>query len=154
MSEHFVGWYTTAPHPWKKAHRHGADQGQIGWKLHAVVLKHEREDCDEGFRPQALCGLTPRHGWGVDLFIEDECSRCVAAMGRREAAGDVFVNVHEKRRKEREAAELAAAQAEREPDYEWPFPKDRCCGRGNRETGCTDCPNTSGVDPVDGGNPK
>lgn len=120
--EVLFGWFTTAPHPWKKAHRHSADQGQVGWKLHAVPLAHDREDYEEGFRPIALCGCWPRHGWGMDLFIEDECRRCTSIMERRELQGEPFIDAPERRRRLQEAAELAAAQETSEPDFEWPFP--------------------------------
>lgn len=130
MKQTLFGWFTTAPHPWKRAHRHGFDQGQVGWKLHAAPMVHDREDYDEGFRPQALCGLSPRHGWGLDMFIEDECSRCQAVMEKREAAGEVFVDALEKRRKEREAAECEAFKREREtePPYPWPFNREESSG--------------------------
>ena len=26
----------------------------------------------------ALCGLVPKHGWGLDMFIDEPCKRCVA----------------------------------------------------------------------------
>jgi hypothetical protein len=63
-------------------------------------------------RAQALCGLRPRHGWGMDLFIEDVCSRCEAIMDRREAAGDEFIDIPEKLSEERKKAEYAAFLAE------------------------------------------
>jgi hypothetical protein len=25
----------------------------------------------------ALCGLTPRHGWDLDMFIDRPCVRCL-----------------------------------------------------------------------------
>lgn len=77
MSEY--QWVTTAPHPWKRAHRDGWDQGQIGWKLHAVIL-HKTDR-----RLRALCGLRPAHAWGLDLFIEDKCKRCEKRMAKLEA---------------------------------------------------------------------
>lgn len=78
-------WFTTLPNqsPFHKAHTHGADDGQIGWKLHAVVADGSETFANIGKR-RALCGLRPRHGWSMDLFIEDKCKRClakVAAMG-------------------------------------------------------------------------
>lgn len=72
-------WLTTAPHPWKKAHRHGADQGQIGWKLHAVEVP-EGSPIAGSSRLRAACGLTPKHGWGLDLFIDNRCEGCERVM--------------------------------------------------------------------------
>lgn len=46
---------------------------------------------------KALCGLRPRHGWGMDMFIDAECGRCVDAMNRGERAGSVYVDVPEQR---------------------------------------------------------
>lgn len=85
-----IGWFTTAPHPTRPAHTHSADDGQVGWRLHAVPVS------DEGVpekRAKALCGTQPRHGWGMDMFIDAECARCGAAMTKREAAGEMFVDL-------------------------------------------------------------
>ena len=41
----------------------------------------------------AFCGLRPRHGWGVDLFIDRQCARCTAVIARRKQAGEVFVDL-------------------------------------------------------------
>lgn len=66
-------WVTTAPNPRTSAT--GVDAGQRGWKLHCV------ETIDDSFTKSryqtALCGLSPAHGWSLDLFIEDKCARCV-----------------------------------------------------------------------------
>lgn len=68
-----IEWLTTAPNPRSPAT--GYDAGQRGWRLHAV----ETNGCDT-FRQircfRALCGLTPAHGWGLDMFIETRCKRC------------------------------------------------------------------------------
>lgn len=79
---------TTAPHPWKRGHTHGADDGQIGWRLHYVDLtqgpvlepRRHRYGGDTGpiNKSPSLCGLIPKHGWGLDAFIDRPCSRCVA----------------------------------------------------------------------------
>lgn len=84
MPEVNIGWLTTAPHPTRQ---YSWDRGQRGWRLHAVLLP-ESELPTDGRGLVALCGLSPRRGWGLDLFIEDECGRCQAAMTRREAGGD------------------------------------------------------------------
>lgn len=108
-TEVLFGWYPTAPNPRSPAT--GYDAGQRGWRLHAVPL-NEADTFDDMKRRPALCGLWPRHGWGGDLFIEDECARCSTAMTKREAAGDVFVDLPAKRTEERQARLNAEAQAE------------------------------------------
>lgn len=117
MSETTFQWMVTAPNP-----RHpgtGVDAGQRGWRLHAITLKRGEAYEDWKRRP-ALCGTWPRHGWGGDLFIEDECERCQKAMTKREAAGEVFTDLDEVFRKEREQVEqqLCAAIHEREKEGE------------------------------------
>jgi hypothetical protein len=71
-------WLTTAPNPRSSAM--GYDAGQRGWKLHAV------ETTSKSFKEirfvSATCGLLPSHGWSLDLFIEDKCSRCAAALAK------------------------------------------------------------------------
>jgi len=100
MVETTFRWVTTSPNP-----RHpgtGYDAGQKGWRLHVVPMK-EGETYAEYKRRPALCGTSPRHGWGLDLFIEDECSRCQSAMKKREAATEVFVELAEVARAKRES---------------------------------------------------
>ncbi len=113
MSETTFQWLVTAPNP-----RHpgtGFDAGQRGWRLHATTLMRE-EAYEEWKRRPALCGTWPRHGWGGDLFIEAECERCQKVMTKREAAGEVFTDLSEVYRKERENVEqqLCAIIRERE----------------------------------------
>jgi len=96
-----IGWFTTLPHPFKKAHTHGADDGQVGWRLHAVPIS--QEGIPEK-RAKPLCGQHPRHGWGMDMFIDQECSRCLAAIWKREARNEVFIDVPKARAKARAAA--------------------------------------------------
>ena len=86
-----IEWLVTSPHP--KHSGAGWDSGIRGWKLHAVIdPKYDIEpsvwDLKGPMRSKtrALCGLRPRHGWGVDLFIEDECERCAAIVEKLEAA--------------------------------------------------------------------
>lgn len=64
-----IEWLTT--YPSGRSHTHSADDGQTGWKLHAVETGEYR-------RRRALCGCRPGTGWGVDLFIDKPCLRCVA----------------------------------------------------------------------------
>ncbi len=60
-----IHWVTTAPNPRSPATGH--DAGQRGWRLHAIEAP-----ADAKFsvvkRKTALCGLTPRHGWDIDMF--------------------------------------------------------------------------------------
>lgn len=74
MSE--IQWLTTEPNPRSPAT--GNDAGQRGWRLHAVRTS---SDSFAAIRKEsAVCGLKPAHGWGLDLFIEDKCKRCRAAL--------------------------------------------------------------------------
>jgi hypothetical protein len=71
-----VEWLSTAPNPHPRGGRYHtceADDGQRGWRLHAVPVQPGQE-------LRALCGLVARYGWGVDLFIERRCKRCVARL--------------------------------------------------------------------------
>lgn len=103
-------WVSTAPNP-----RHpgtGWDAGQRGWRLHAIPMQ-DGEQYDAYKRRNALCGLSPRHGWGVDLFIDSECARCQAAMGKREAAGEQFQDLAEVWQERRGAKLRAEDEIER-----------------------------------------
>lgn len=71
-------FFTTAPNPRKRAHRHGMDQNQIGWRVHAV-LPVDGDEVTQKYRP-AACGLKPRHGWALDLFIDERCRNCERRM--------------------------------------------------------------------------
>lgn len=103
-------WYVTTPNP--RSPCTGPDAGQRGWRLHAVPLKRG-EDFDAWKRRPALCGAWPRHGWGVDLFVEDECARCQKALTKREAAGETFVDLAEVFEQERQRIEAQLNQAYR-----------------------------------------
>lgn len=70
-------WLTTTPSG--KAHTHGADDGQTGWRLHAVYAD-ESASVDSIKHQSAICGTRPGTGWGLDLFIERRCVRCVRRM--------------------------------------------------------------------------
>lgn len=72
-----IKWFTTAPNPNSPATGH--DAGQRGWKLHAVNV--DDDDTFLGIGPRAAaCGLRPAHGWGLDMFIDDKCARCLSAL--------------------------------------------------------------------------
>lgn len=88
-----ISWFTTSPNPSPHAYSGGPDQGQRGWKLHAVI--DPQFDVDPSVwnlhgpkrsRTKALCGLRPRHGWGIDMFIEEECERCNAIVEKMESS--------------------------------------------------------------------
>jgi hypothetical protein len=68
-------WLTTNPNP--RASAKGFDAGQRGWKCHAV----EGEKFSEVKYVKAACGLRAKHGWGMDLFIEAKCKKCLKALG-------------------------------------------------------------------------
>lgn len=71
-------WVTTAPNPRVRAT--GYDAGQRGWRLHAVQAPPQATFSKIEGRA-ALCGLIPRHGWSLDLFIQDRCKRCQRLAG-------------------------------------------------------------------------
>lgn len=86
-----VEWMTTTPNP--RYRGGGVDAGQRGWRLHAVidpvfdVLPSLWSGKRAGNRSmtKALCGARPAHGWGRDLFIDQECERCAVALEKIEA---------------------------------------------------------------------
>lgn len=51
-----------------------------GWRLHAVMGATKEMTAGEAWKLPAACGLTPRP-WGMDLFIEKKCARCLRALG-------------------------------------------------------------------------
>lgn len=73
-------WLTTNPHPTSPAHTAVVDCGQVGWRLHYVRLgvwtqKHPTSKNEIDVSP-ALCGITPKHGWGLDMFVDLYCESC------------------------------------------------------------------------------
>lgn len=63
-----IQWLTTYaknPGPW-----------QSGWKLHAIAAQ-DTEKLEDTKGRVAACGLRPRHGWSIDLFINVKCKKCV-----------------------------------------------------------------------------
>jgi len=70
-------WVTTNPNPRSSAK--GWDAGQVGWRLHLVEIPGGTPIEDEG-KIRAICGLRARYGWGVDLFIDRRCEKCVAKV--------------------------------------------------------------------------
>ena len=76
-------WLTTAPNP--ASHRgtpfwNEWDQGQRGWRLHAVPGDEDATFTQSRFEP-SVCGIIPRHGWDLDAFVEDRCVRCAKRLG-------------------------------------------------------------------------
>lgn len=80
MSEKPIQWLTTAPNPHVRGY--GADDGQRGWRQHAVRATEDESLKAVALRP-AACGLLPAHGWGLDMFGGEmpECIRCRRALG-------------------------------------------------------------------------
>jgi hypothetical protein len=82
-------WMTTASSGRSKTH--GADDGVTGWRLHIVdseqLVEAERYNVRYGkFKARmgkALCGVRPKMGFGHDLFIDEECQRCVKIAEKR-----------------------------------------------------------------------
>lgn len=72
-------WLTTTPNPRSPAT--GFDAGQRGWRLHYVDSKSD--SFKEIKHVRALCGLLPKHGWSLDLFITSRCARCERALAKR-----------------------------------------------------------------------
>lgn len=75
-----IQWLTTRSSG--KSHTHSADDGQTGWRLHAVPAQPSQRLTGIG-RVRALCGLRPRRGWGLDLFIDEKCRRCALRAKER-----------------------------------------------------------------------
>lgn len=71
-------WLTTAPNP--RTPVTGFDAGQRGWRLHAVDAAPDQKLSEIRWQ-KAACGLSPAHGWGLDMFINDPCERCVKKLG-------------------------------------------------------------------------
>lgn len=73
-------WLTTSPNPRsRRSSITHPDAGQRGWRVHAVEARPDETFEAVKGRP-ALCGLRPRHGWGMDAFIVDKCERCAKAV--------------------------------------------------------------------------
>lgn len=74
-------WCTTSPNP--NSRDFGPDAGQRGWRIH-LVPKGQSEHMFYGkYKAPSLCGIRPRHGWGLDLFIDEPCARCEAIAEKR-----------------------------------------------------------------------
>ena len=63
-------WLTTTPNP-NRTRTYAGDDGVTGWKLHFIPVDS---------LGKSLCGISAKHGWGGDAFIEDQCFRCSEAV--------------------------------------------------------------------------
>ena len=79
-------WLTTAPKPGSSTFS-TPDAGQRGWRTHAVRATTETTLTLLRWKRSA-CGMMPRHGWGLDAFIDEKCERCTAALKRAEGRDD------------------------------------------------------------------
>jgi len=70
-----IHWLTTKANPRRPAT--GYDAGQTGWMLHAVEVPDGVDSFDAISRMEAICGLYPRYGWSLDLFIDQKCAKCL-----------------------------------------------------------------------------
>jgi len=75
-----IEWLTTFPSG--RTHTHSADDGQTGWRLHAIECGPDTPIAELGRKP-AICGTRPGTGWGADLFIDEPCIRCVKSAIKR-----------------------------------------------------------------------
>jgi hypothetical protein len=78
-----IEWFTSEPNPRNVGISRNAAGG---WRLHAIDCTDDPSiglaDTRRLKSKSALCGLSPRHGWGFDLFIRDQCERCTKAVAR------------------------------------------------------------------------
>lgn len=70
-------WLTTSPNP--RVRGYGTDDGQRGWRTHAVQAA-DGDTFEQVKHLAAACGQRARHGWGMDMFIELKCAKCVRAL--------------------------------------------------------------------------
>lgn len=83
MSPKLVQWLTTAPSRYRPST--GFDAGTTGWCVHAVPA--DQAETFEAVRERrAICGLLPRFGWGLDLFITKQCQHCLRVIDRERSA--------------------------------------------------------------------
>ena len=77
-----IEWFVTSPGS-RAFTSHAADCGQRGWRLHAVVIESTKTTMGEIRCAISACGIRPRHGWALDLFIEKRCERCEGVLSKR-----------------------------------------------------------------------
>ncbi len=74
-------WFTTQCNP--NTVDQSADAGVRGWKFHAVNVPGGPADkFTEIVDNQSACGLLPNHGWTIDMFIIDRCTRCEGVIAK------------------------------------------------------------------------
>jgi len=76
-----IFWVSTAVNERYVGKTHGADAGRRGWRVHAIAAEPSETLAQIG-RRRALCGLAPRRGWEVDLYVERRCAGCARAADR------------------------------------------------------------------------
>lgn len=81
-------WATTSPNP--RVPATGTDAGQRGWRLHLIPIFETKYWYYGRYKAPALCGLVARHGWGLDLFIDEPCIRCEAIAEKRGIATPTY----------------------------------------------------------------
>jgi hypothetical protein len=74
-----IQWLTTASNP--RTVSFSADAGTHGWRQHAVCADENTLFVELRNQP-SLCGLIPRHGWDIDLFVDTKCKRCLLAYSK------------------------------------------------------------------------
>lgn len=73
----------------------GFDAGRTAWKFHAVECATNASFKELRLRRiGSACGLIPRYGWTLDLFMEEndsvagKCMRCLKAIANKESNGN------------------------------------------------------------------
>ncbi len=99
MSDAPYQWLTTAANP--HVRHYGPDDGQRGWRTHAV-LATPATTFESVRYVAAACGLLPAHGWGMYMFVDRPCARCLVKLGEacsvcrgRGSTGKVSLNTFE-----------------------------------------------------------
>lgn len=76
-------WLNTGFNP--RASPFGFDAGRTGWKFHAVQSS-PKQTFGSLENKTAACGMRPRHGWTLDLFMDEDdevagkCVRCLKQL--------------------------------------------------------------------------
>lgn len=72
-----IEWLVVSPNP--RTHNPLNPNGTV---IHAVDVETRGT---RGFvkTPPSVCGIYPRYGWSVDMFMEEECRRCERIMAKR-----------------------------------------------------------------------
>ncbi len=73
-----IQWVTCGSNPLR--FENGQGSAVTGWRLHALRTDAKLFSELNGLR--ALCGLAPRHGWDLDMYIDRKCHRCSKIAAR------------------------------------------------------------------------